>query len=187
MSDLPKIDNPYGLLYKQDVLIQRQYFVEMTKLLGITVMYTYPKVIGDNSDELSALPSQKEYSIYGEQRGKYEDWIPIGCIFEEYPTQQSLRKLGWLTELQENASIIHLPYDTPGLQRGSLVVVPMGVNSNTGRLFKVTRLSNIMLYPASISCEIVPEWENSLSESQVNNFSESNFNVLFDPEELEED
>ena len=159
-----ELENKYGLLINQDIKLQRHYFKEMCRLIGINVIYRSPK-------------SDKHYTTYAEIKSNYNDPIIIGCIFDEHPTQQTLKKMGWVSELQENASIIHVPYDTPDLQQGSLFIIPSGIDNSRGRLFRLTKLSNIMIYPASMSCEIVPEYENTYQESQ-NNFKESSFNLL---------
>ena len=54
-----------------------------------------------------------------------------------------------------------MPYDLPDLQAGALFEVPSGLDDGKGRLFRVISLSNIMIYPASISCEIALEYENN--------------------------
>lgn len=170
----PNNIHPYGRLYQPDVLIQRQYFKEMCSLIGITVMYAPPG-------------KYSEYNDWGEINENHGFWKPVGCIFEDYPSQQTIKKLGWVHELQENASIIHLPYDTPMLQKGALVVVPSGIDGANGRLFRITKLSNIMIFPASVTCEIVPEWLDSVSQSQVTNFTETNYNFLEDVDKEEDD
>ena len=39
-------------------------------------------------------------------------------------------------------------------------------------------MSAIMIYPASISCKIVPEYENTAEKSEIDDFTTTNFNVL---------
>ena len=101
----------------------------------------------------------------------------VGCIFEEHPTQQTLKKIGWVSELQQNASIIHVPYDLENLQQGSLFIIPSGIDTAKGRLFRVVQIVDIMVYPASVACEIVPEYENTF-EPALSTFEQSSFNVL---------
>lgn len=154
----------YGLLLTPDIKLQRKYFEEMCRLIGINVIYKAPK-------------KDKHYTTYAEVKGNYQDPILLGCIFDEHPTQQTLKKMGWVSELQENSSIIHVPYDTPDIQQGCLFTLPSGLDDGKGRLFRLIKLSNIMVYPASFACEIVPEYENTYEESQ-NNFDNSSFNLL---------
>ena len=157
-------ENKYGLLLNGDIKLQRMYFEEMCKLIGINVIYRSPK-------------KDKHYTTYAEIKSNYNDPELIGCIFDEHPTQQTLKKMGWVSELQENSSIIHISYDTPNIQQGALFLIPSGLDDGKGRLFRLVKLSNIMVYPASIACEIVPEYENTYEESQ-NNFDNSSFNLL---------
>lgn len=145
MDDLQ--DRKYGLLLSPDIKINRAYFEEMVKLIGIYVVHRAPK-------------SSRGYTTYTEIDANYDNPVVIGCIFEEHPDQKTLKKVGWVSELQEDSSIIHVAYDTKDIQRGSLIIVPSGLDNATGRLFKVNKLSNIMVYPASIACEIVPEYES---------------------------
>ena len=166
MNDLKK----YGLLINQNAKLQRQYFREMVKLLGIWVLYRAP------------FPN-KHYTTYAEIDSNFAPPLLIGCLFEQHPDQITTKKLGWVSELQENASIIHVDYDLPGLQVGALFIVPSGLDDGKGRLFKVTKMSNIMVYPASISCEIVPEYEDTIQKETINDFVDGSFNLLQDEEQ----
>lgn len=159
-----ELNNKYGLLLNQDIKLQRHYFKEMCSLIGINVVYRAPK-------------KDKHYTTYAEINSNYNEPILLGCIFDEHPTQQTLKKIGWVSELQEGSSIIHIPYDTPDLQQGSLFIVPSGLDNGEGRLFRLVKMTNIMVYPTSIACEIVPEYENTYEPSQ-DNFEQSSFNLL---------
>ena len=136
----------------------------MVKLLGIQVIYRAPR-------------KDKHYTTYTEIESNYEAPMMVGCIFEEHPNQQTLKKLNWISELQENASLIHVDYDLPGLQQGALFIIPSGLDNNQGRLFRVSRLTNSIVYPSSITCEIVPEYENTFSDNQKD-YNHSSFNLL---------
>lgn len=138
----------YGfLLSKKDITLHRTWFKEMTRLLGINVIYKEPL-------------KNKEYDNRGDLVSGYKPGITIGCIFQEHPDQKSLKKMGWVAELQEGSSIIHVPYDLPGLQVGALFDVPSGLDAAKPRTFRVISLQNIMIYPASIACEIALEYES---------------------------
>lgn len=159
----------YGLLINPDAKLHRKYFNEFVKLQGIYVLYRSPK-------------EDKHYTTYNEIQSNYNEPILIGCIFDEHPTQKTLRKMGWAAELQENASIIHVPYDLQGLQQGALFIIPSGLDDGKGRLFRVVSLSNSIVYPASITCEIVPEYYDSFSEdSDIH--SHDGINLLNEEEE----
>lgn len=162
----------YGLLLTPDIKLYRQYFKEMVKLIGVNVWYQAPT-------------KSKNKDLYGELDTKYDKPILVGCIFEEYPDQQTVKKIGWVSELEENSSIIHLPYDLPGLQEGALVIVPSALDNAHGRLFRIIKLSTTMIYPSSIPCEIAPEYQNTFVEAQ-HNYENTNFNLL-DSEEDEYD
>ena len=154
----------YGLLLTPDIKLHRKWFKEFTRLNGINVIYKAPV-------------EDKQYLQPGEIFTHYLSPQVVGCIFEEHPNQQTTRKLGWVAELQENASIIHVPYDLENLQKGAQFIVPSGIDGSVGRVFKVVRMSNIMMYPASIACEIVPEYKDEFDASQMNHET-NNFNLL---------
>ena len=146
------MNEKYGKLLHEEIKINRQYFREMVKLLGIYVLYRAPK------------GNEKKYNSWAEVDVNYEPPIKIGCIFDEHPTQQTLKKMGWVSELQENSSIIHVDYDLPKLQNGSLFIIPSGLDDGKARIFRVIRLTTSIVYPASIACEIIPEYIDSFNE-----------------------
>ena len=84
-----------------------------------------------------------------------------------------MKKLGWASELQDQASVISVPYDLYGLQVGALFAVPDVYNSRRGRLFRVTEISSIMLAPASVTCRLVPEYEDTVDGSEFNHIINS--------------
>lgn len=163
------MENKFGILLSEDAKIHRQYFNELVSLIGIQVFYRAP------------LPG-KHYTNYTEIEGNYYDPIQVGCIFNDHPDQPTLKKMGWVSELQENSSIIHVPYDLPELQQGALFFIPSGLDNSPNRLFRVVKMQNIMAYPSSISCEIVPEYENTFHKEQYD-YRYSSFNLLIQEEE----
>ena len=72
--------------------------------------------------------------------------------------------MGWMSELQDNSSIIHVDYDLPKLQQGSLFIIPSGLDHGKARIFRVVKMTPSMVYPASITCEIVPEYIDSFND-----------------------
>ena len=160
----------YGLLLNNDIKLHRGYFDEMIRLLGIQVIYRAP------------LPD-KHYTTYTEIESNYAEPILVGCIFDEHPTQQTLKKMGWVAELQQNSSFIHVPYDLPDLQQGALFIVPSGIDNAKGRLFRVVSMSTSMVYPASITCEIVPEYENTYVPETNDDYVHSTDNLLNEEQE----
>lgn len=155
----------YGLLLNDNIKLHRSYFNEMVKLLGIQVIYR------------ATLPD-KHYTTYAEIESNYAQPMLVGCIFDEHPTQQTLKKMGWVAELQQNSSIIHVPYDLPNLQQGCLFIVPSGIDNAKGRLFRVVSMSNSIVYPASVSCEIVPEYEDTFIPETNYDYTHSTDNLI---------
>lgn len=159
------MENKYGILLTPDIKLHRKYFEEMVKLIGVQVLYRAPK-------------KDKTYTQYSEIISNYQNCESVGCIFDEHPTQQTLRKLNWAAELQEGASIIHVPYDLHDLQQGALFYLPGALDNSNYRLFRVIKMSTIMIYPASIACEVVPEYEDTIPEDATHNFTTQNFTLL---------
>ena len=113
----------------------------------------------------------------------YEAPRLVGCIFHDHPNQYTLKKLGWISELQENASLIEVDYDLPGLQKGALFIIPSGIDNTEGRLFRVSRLSNDMVYPSSMVCEIVPEYFDKFVSETAYDYDKTDFTLLATEEE----
>ena len=170
-KNVSDLHNDYGILIRQDTKLFRKWFKEMTKLRGINCIYKAPK------------PGTKNWDRHGDLDADYEKPIVVGVIFQDHPDQKTLKKMGWVAELQESSSMIHVPYDLPGLQKGALFIVPSGIDSAEGRLFRVINMQNIMMYPASIACEIAPEWADVETAKTSKDFTDNNFNALIDNEE----
>lgn len=155
----------YGILLNSNAKLHRQYFREACKLLGIWVLYRAPK-------------PDKHYTNYAEIESNYFPPLLVGCMFHEHPDQRTLKKIGWVSELQDNASLIEVDYDLVGLQQGALFIIPSGLDDGKGRLFRVVSIANSMVYPASVTCEIVPEYYNDVQPETVFDYTESDFNLL---------
>ena len=160
--------NNYGLLLNQDIKLNRFYFKEMVRLIGITVLYR------------AVMPGQK-WTNYAEIEANYNKPEPVGCIFQDHPDQKTMKKMGWDSELQDGESIIHIPYDLHDIQVGALFIVPSGIDYAKGRLFRVTEISNIMIYPASLACKIVPQYEDTYDRPLLDH-STNSFNLLEEEE-----
>lgn len=159
------MDSQYGLLLNEkDILLHRQYFQEMVTMLGVKVIHRAPR-------------QGKTYTTYSEIESNYFEPEVVGCIFDEHPTQRTMKKLGWVSELDGNASIISVPYDLKGLQQGSLFIVPSAFDNSKGRLFRVVEITSMMIYPCSLTCKLVTEYENTFSTSHFNHKTDS-FNLL---------
>lgn len=167
-------NNNYGALVREkDLKLQRTYFMEMCRLLGIKVIYKAP---------LSNL----HYSQYTEVVSNYHEPILVSCIFQEHPNTWTTKKLGWVSELQENDAIIYVPYDLQDLQVGALFIVPSPYDETQGRVFRVVKMSaSSFIYPASIACHIVPEYENTFEKNQLD-IQTNDFTLLLDESEIED-
>lgn len=163
-------DNKYGMLLTPEIKLHRKYFLEMAKLLGIQLIYRAP------------LPG-KTFDEHGDLNANYYPGQVVFGIFQDHPDQKTLKKMGWVTELQENSSIIHVPYDLPNLQVGALFIIPSGLDKAEGRVFRVISMQNIMVYPASIACEIAPEYEDIDEPILHEDFTQSTTTLLIDNEE----
>ena len=154
-----------GILLNQNNLkLQRFYFEQMVRLIGINVIYRAPR-------------KDKHYNGYGELDAFYHEPQIVGCIFEEHPNQYTMKKMGWNVELQEDVALIQVPYDLKGLQRGALFIIPSGLDDAEGRVFKVEDMQTIAVTPAYITCKIAPVYENKFEESQFQH-SATDFNLL---------
>jgi hypothetical protein len=160
----------YGILITPEIKLHRQYFKEMVKLLGINCIYKAP------------LPG-KHFDTHGDLDADYAPGEVVGVIFQEHPDQKTLKKMGWVAELQEGSSIIHVPYDLPHIQVGALFIIPSGLDQAQGRVFRVISMQNIMVYPASIACEIAPEYIDTVEPVLTRDFENNNFTMLIDHEE----
>lgn len=160
----------YGLLLnKQDILLQRSYFNELVTMIGVNVKHRAPR-------------PDKHYTTYAEIQGNYFEPEQVGCIFVEHVDQKTMKKLGWNAELDTSSAIISVPYDLNGLQKGSLFYIPSAFDNTPERLFRVTELSSIMIYPASITCQLVPEYDNTFSQNLFDH-KRNSFNLLRDEED----
>lgn len=159
----------YGLLLNKDIKLHRIWFKQMTQLIGINCIYRAPKA-GSNFDK------------HGDYDANYQKGQLVGCIFTEHPDQQTMKRIGWNAELQVGSSLIHVPYDLKDLQVGCLFYVPSGLDDGKARVFRVIKISNIMIYPASFTCEIAPEYEDIDEKVMFTDFDNNNFTVLKDNE-----
>lgn len=85
--------------------------------------------------------------------------------------------------MQENSSMIHVPYDLPHLAVGALFTLPSGLDNAPGRKFRVISMQSIMVYPASITCEVAPEYEDIDEPILHEDYENNNFTLLIDNEE----
>ena len=153
-----------GLLVQEDAKRLRAYFDEMAKLIGQHVLHKAPK-------------PDKHYTDYTEIESNYGDWVETDVIFDEYPTQQTLKKIGWYSEGTETQPILHASWNLQHLQQGSLFLIPSGIDGAEGRLFRVTKMTNIMQFPDRCYCYLVPEYKTTNRKSQQD-YSNGGMNYL---------
>lgn len=160
-------NNKTGLLLNEkNIKLHRTYFNQMVKLLGIQVEYRAPR-------------SDKHYDNYGELETSYYEPITIGCIFNDHKDQRTMRKLGWNAELDDSTSLITVSYDTPNIQVGALFSIPSGIDNAPNRLFRVIKMSVGAIYPATITCEIAPIYNNIFDKRSID-YKNNDMNHLID-------
>ena len=169
-NDFTTSRDSYGSLLTPDIKLHRRWFKEMARQYGYTVVYKAPIV------------DDKHYNLMGEYETKFQPPIQVRCIVEEHPTARTTKKLGWNAEQLQDGIIIHVPYDLQDLQVGALFVVPSPFDNSKGRVFRVQELSSIMIYPASIACLLIPEYESTHDKS-LDDYSKSNFNLIVEEDE----
>ena len=158
-----------GIVINQNNLkLQRFYFNQMVRLIGINVIFRAPR-------------PDKHYDGYGELDTYYFEPQSVGCIFVEHPNQYTMKKMGWNAELQEEVSLIQVPYNLKGLQRGALFIVPSGLDDAQGRLFQVEDMTTTSVVPAYVTCKIAPVWANTFEKNQFSHV-QNDFNLLNDEE-----
>lgn len=136
-----------GKLIKKDAEIYRKFFKEQAKLLGIEVFYRYPV------DMEFSLHSQEDPRGYSEE-------IKLNVIFDQSPRLSTLRKLGWVSEdPSDKPYIVQVPYDTPNLQKGSLIILPAPLPLSPSKEFKITDITVDQVLPDSWYCKLAPRFE----------------------------
>lgn len=163
------------LLHRKDIELHRKWFNQMTKLIGLNVLYRAPR------------EESKQYDTWGELDTHYYEPIVVGCIYQEHPTQKTAKKMGWNAELSESSVLIVVPYDLPHLQQGSLFIIPSALDNSKGRVFKVIKMEVEAIYPCTVTCELGPVLGNKMEPNQVKDYSKSNHNVIIEETDLDED
>lgn len=151
-----------GLLTQEDATVYRGFFREMCELLGQTVQYQYPLNVNK--------------TIHSEPNIELSDPIRLDIIFNENPTVDTLRKHGWVTEINGSLPVIaQIPYDAPGLARYARITIPPVGNVMRERIFEVTAISTILEYPDCWTVRLVPVYD---SYKEKNDYANSNVEYL---------
>ena len=154
-----------GVLLNQDALLHRKYFKEFARLRGISSMYQFPL-------------KDKDLSTQGELISRYSAPQEVWCVLNENIDQKTSQRLGWNAEQLDSLVLLSVPYDLPELQVGALFTIPAGVDGGKDRLFRVAEMSTIQLYPASVTCRVMPEYETQVEKSELRDFKTTTFNLL---------
>ena len=158
-------NNDVGIILQgNNIKLRRYYFDRMCKYIGIKAIYRAPL-------------EDKSWDGYGELDTAFYPPVVVSCIFDEHPTQKTMKKLGWVAELQENSSLIQVPYDLKNLQVGALFIIPSAIDHAKGRVFRVISMESIAIFPSSITCEIAPVYENHFDRGQIQH-EDNTFNLL---------
>lgn len=129
-------------IIQNDAKMQRKYFNEMLDFYGIPAQYFQCK-------------PGKKYNSVGEMKDCFFDPIRTKVLFDQVPSIKTLKKLGWVTELDQQQPLVHVKYDLPGIEQGCVFSIKDPLKENEGRLFRITKMSMGIIYPANITCQIV--------------------------------
>lgn len=141
-----------GLLNRNDSTIFRHYFKEMAKMIGITVIYQYP--------------IDMQFSIYAEENPKgFSEEIKMDIIFEENPKVTTLRKYGWVSNLDEDKPYMAtLPYDAKNLCKGCRITIVPPEPLASKNVFVITDIKANLEFPDSWVCKLAPVFFNKQPE-----------------------
>lgn len=142
-----------GLLNREDSRIFRQYFKEMVKLIGQSVGYQY--IV------------ERKYTIHSEDNSKLSAPVRIDVLFDENPTVDTLNRLGWVSELNEQKPIIvNMPYDTPNLSVNARLLIESVDGTPRPRVFKITQIESDLEFPDAYTCAAVPIFDQYAQKNQ---------------------
>ena len=130
-------------ILQNDLTIYRQWASEELDLYGVSAEYYQ-------------LKPNHSWTVAGELAANYFDPRPIKLFFDQVPKISTLKKLGWVTELDQQASLVNILFTTPGIAVGCLFNIKDPLTPDSGRLFRVTKLQTGILYPSYVTCQIVP-------------------------------
>lgn len=142
-----------GLLNREDSRIFRQYFKEMVKLIGQSVGYQY--IV------------ERKYTIHSEDNSKLSAPVRIDVLFDENPTIDTLNRLGWVSELNEQKPIVvNMPYDTPNLSVNARLLIESVDGTPRPRVFKITQIESDLEFPDAYTCAAVPIFDQYAQKNQ---------------------
>lgn len=132
-----------SMLVRNDTLLQRKYFKEMVRLVGISCAYQWV--------------TKQEYTIHSEKNFEYSQPIRMDIILDENPTIETLNTYGWLSELGDTLPIIaHIPFNTPNLKVGCRITLATIKGTDRPRIFEITKIGSNLEYPDSYTVALAP-------------------------------
>ena len=129
-------------IIQDDAKIFKYYAKEALEMYGIDANYYQCK-------------PGRTFTTLGELKSCYYSPISAKVIFDQAPTVRTLKKLGWVTEADSTQPIIHVDFDLPGIEVGCLFNIKDPLRRDSGRMFRITKMSAGILYPATLTCQIV--------------------------------
>lgn len=142
-----------GLLNRADSVIFRQYFNEMVKLIGQSVGYQY--VV------------KQSLTIHSEDNSELSVPIRLDVLFDENPSVDTLNRLGWVSELNDQQPIIvNMPYNTPNLTVNARIIVESVDGVGRPRVFRITKIQSDLEFPDAYTCAIVPVFDQYIQRNQ---------------------
>lgn len=142
-----------GLLNRADSTIFRQYFNEMVKLIGQSVGYQY--VV------------KQELTIHSEDNSELSVPIRIDVLFDDNPSVDTLNKLGWVSEMNDQKPIIvNMPYNTPKLTVNARIIIESVDGVGRPRVFRITKIQSDLEFPDAFTCALVPVFDQYVQKNQ---------------------
>lgn len=133
-----------SLIVPAEIDYLRKQFNFTVLQVGVEFLYRYPL---NNDVDAYNQPAPDGYS----------EAMPVYGIFDGEPKLKTYKNLGWVVEKSDNLPfLIHIPYDTPHIQRGCLFESSGQITAIKPRVFQVTELSTGLVCPDHIVCQIVP-------------------------------
>lgn len=134
-----------GSLYRNDINKYKKYFNEAAKLLGVDVSYKY--LIKRNTEKQSGESVYSEYS---------QPIIQSVVVEQGLPKVDSLKQLGWFTDINMEQLLVDFSISTPNLQEGCRFSFISNENEEQNKEYIIIKMSNSLLYPACIKCLCQP-------------------------------
>jgi hypothetical protein len=142
-----------GLLNRADSTIFRQYFNEMVKLIGQSVGYQY--VV------------KQELTIHSEDNSELSVPIRLDVLFDDNPSVDTLNKLGWVSEMNDQKPIIvNMPYNTPKLTVNARIIIESVDGVGRPRVFRITKIQSDLEFPDAFTCALVPVFDQYVQKNQ---------------------